>query len=99
YGVAVRGEHERVAVGSAFRDGRGPRQTRPILYNRLLLPRIGELVGENAGEPIRDAARRKWNNDADDLIGITLRQRSWGGQRHEDKQKNQLENSHSCSFR
>ncbi len=72
-GVAVGRQHQRVAVGRALGDRGGSRQTRPVLDDDLLLPQVGELVGEDAGEPVGDAAGGERNHDAHDLVGVGLR--------------------------
>ena len=70
--VPVRGQHQRVAIRRALGDRRGSREARPVFDDHLLLPQLAELVGENASEPVGDAAGGERNDDADDLVGIGL---------------------------
>src|SRR5262249_9167607 len=71
--VPVRGQHQRVAIWCGLGDPGGARKTGPVLDDGLLLPQLAKLVGEDAGQPVGDAAGGEWNDDTDNLVGISLR--------------------------
>ena len=63
-GVPIRGEHQRVAVGRRLGDRRGSGQARAVLDDDLLLPHVGQLVGEDARQAVGDAAGGERDHDA-----------------------------------
>ena len=82
-GVAVRGEHQRVAVGRRLGDAGGARQPGAVLDDHLLLPHRAQLVGQNARQAVGDAAGRERHDDAHGLVRIVALRRgdAAGGER------------------
>src|SRR5262249_57296180 len=71
--VAIRGQHQRVAIWCALGDPGGARKAGPVLDDDLLLPLVGKFLREDAGQPFRDAAGGEWADDTYHLVGISLR--------------------------
>jgi len=71
--VAVRSEHQCVAVGRRFRDGRGPRKTGAVLDDDRLPPFLGKFVGQHTGRDVGYAAGAERHDDGNPLRGIALR--------------------------
>lgn len=69
-GVAVGGEHQRVAVGRSLGHAGSTREPRAVLDDHLFAPALLELVGNHAGEQIGHASGRERHDDADKLLRI-----------------------------
>ena len=69
-GMAVRGEHQRVAVGSGFRHAVGAGDAGAVLDHHGLLPEPGQFVGKHARKTVCAAAGRERHHDAHGLVGI-----------------------------
>ena len=71
-GVAVRGQHQGVAIGRALGDRGGAGNARAVLDDDLLFPLFAQFVGDRARQQIGGAAGRERHDDAHDLVRITL---------------------------
>ena len=92
-GVAVRGQHQRVAVLGGGRDAGGSRQAGTVLDDHLLFPHGGELVGQDAREPVGDAAGGERDDYPDGLRRIILRGRAAARRQQGRNAKSQCANS------
>ena len=80
------GDQDRVAVGRRLGDGIGAERAaraRAVLDHHRLAERLAELLPDQAGGHIGDAAGRERHDDADRAPGICLRLRGQEGQSEE----------------
>ena len=75
-GVAVGGEHQRVAVWRAVATLAVPGRPGRFSTMTCCFHSVGELVGQDARKPVGDAAGGERNHDRDRLGRIVLRERA-----------------------
>src|SRR5262249_1336225 len=56
-----------------LRDRRRAGKSRPVVDDHLLIPGLAQLLGDGAGEQVRNATGTEVHDDAHRLVGIGLR--------------------------
>ena len=76
--VPVRGQHEGVAIGCSLRDAHRPREPGAVLDDDLLVPALGQFVGEDARHDVGHTAGAERDDNGNPLVRIILGDRRCG---------------------